>query len=155
MRIYQGKIRVENLRDFLSKIPDGCVLVNADYVVDIDTVRFAAEKALKMWEGGRRVARTLSMEVLLHIAATRQINQALKIGVREGENSVVVVDICGCRDLLESLGFEEQNVLRMDEEKVRRISDFYGISDEELRIVGASRIGLLVRERMALFAVSK
>ncbi|AKG91711.1 hypothetical protein GAH_00963 [Geoglobus ahangari] len=155
MRVYQGRVKVENVREFLSKLPDGCVLVNADYVVDLDSVRFAAEKALKMWEAGKRVAKTLSMEILLHVAATRQINQALELGLREGENRVVVVDVSGCRASLEGLGFREEDVLELDEEKVRRVCEFYDIGDEELEIAGVEKLGLLVRERMALFAISK
>ncbi|WP_457591369.1 KEOPS complex subunit Cgi121 [Geoglobus sp.] len=155
MMVYQGRVRVGDVKEFLARIPDGCVLINADYVVDIESVKFAAEKALKLWNSGKRVARTLSMEILLHVAATRQINQALRLGIREGENRVVVVDLGNCRAVLESLGFREENVLEMSEEKIRRVADFYGIREEELKIAGVEKLGLLVRERMALFAISK
>lgn len=155
MRVYQGKIEIVNVRELLARIPEGCVLINADYVVDIESVKFAAEKALKLWNSGKRVAKTLSMEILLHVAATRQISQATRIGIKDGENRVVVVDLNDCRSVLDSLGFREQNVLEMNDDKIRRIADFYGISEEELKIAGAEKLGLLVRERMALFAISK
>ena len=84
MKIYQGTIEIEDLKNFLQEIPDGCILINADYVVDLKTVEFAVEKALKAWESGKRVSKNLSMEVLLHFSGTRQINHAVKAGIKEG-----------------------------------------------------------------------
>ncbi|MBE8538674.1 KEOPS complex subunit Cgi121 [Geoglobus acetivorans] len=155
MRLYQGEIYIENVKEFLKKLPDGCVLVNADYVVDIESLGFAVNKALKSWQEGKRISRSLSMEILLHISATRQINRAVKIGVGEGENRVIVVDLNDCSELLRKHGFREGQVLQMDEEKISRLKEFYEIADEELDMVGEEKLGMLVRERMALFAASK
>ncbi|AIY90645.1 KEOPS complex subunit Cgi121 [Geoglobus acetivorans] len=155
MRLYQGEIYVEDVKEFLKKLPDGCVLVNADYVADIKSLEFAVNKALKSWREGRRISRSLSMEILLHISATRQINRAVTIGVGEGENRVIVVDLNDCAELLRKYGFREGQVLQMDEEKVSRLKEFYEITDEELDVVGVKKLGMLVRERMALFAASK
>jgi len=155
MRIYQGTIFVRNLRDFLRQIPDGCALINADYVLSLETVKFAVEKALKSWKEGRRVSKSISMEILLHFSATRQINQAVKAGVREGENRIVVVDLKGCIEILRKLGFKEEDVIDSKEEKMRRIAEFYGISKKEIEVTGWEKIDMIVRERIALFSISK
>ncbi len=155
MRIYQGIIFVKNLRDFLKQIPDGCALINADYVLSLETVRFAVEKALKSWEEGKRVSKSISMEILLHFSATRQINQAVKAGIREGENRVVVVDLNECIEILRKLGFKERDVVDGGEEKLRRIAEFYGIGNKEIEVTGWEKIEMIVRERIALFSISK
>lgn len=156
MRISQGIIEIKDVREFLKRIPDGCVLINANYVINLDVVEFAAKKAIKSWKEGRNVAKTLSMEILLYVSATRQINKALKIGIKEGLNEVVIVDVSeGCDELLKELGFEEREVLKTDEAKMKNIIEFYEISNEEIEIVGIEKLDLLVRERIALFDITK
>ena len=153
--IAQGVIGIENLREFLSKIPDGCVLINSDYVVDLDVLKFAVRKALKSWKEGRNIAKTLSMEILLYVSATRQINKALIIGLKEGINRVIVVDLNGCLERLKELGFKEEDVLQVDAEKIKRVAEFYEIDEEELNLVGKEKLPLLIRERIVLFDITK
>ena len=155
MIISQGVIEIKNIREFLSKIPDGCVLINSDYVISLDVLKFAVQKALKSWREKRNVAKTLSMEILLYVSATRQINKALKIGLKEGINRVIVVDINGCLERLKELGFKEENVLQIDDEKIKRVAEFYDIGEEELNLVGKEKLPLLIRERIALFDITK
>jgi len=155
MIISQGVIEIKNIREFLSKIPDGCVLINSDYVISLDVLKFAVQKALKSWREKRNVAKTLSMEILLYVSATRQINKALKIGLKEGINRVIVVDINGCLERLKELGFKEEDVLQIDDEKIKRVAEFYDIGEEELNLVGKEKLPLLIRERIALFDITK
>ncbi len=155
MRLYQGIIEIENLREFLKKIPERCVFIDADYVISMETVEFAVRKAVRSWNSGKRVSKALSMEILLHFSATRQINHAVKAGLKQGLNRVVVVDLDSCRRSLENLGFEEQEVVETNPEKLRKVADFYGICDEEIGITGWNKLDLLVRERIALFTLSK
>jgi len=157
MRILEGVIEVDSVQETLNRLK-GCTVtfVDANYVADKEHVRFAAEKALKAWKEGRRVAKTLVMEILLYCAARRQISDAIEMGLKEGRNEVVVVVLEEeCLERLKDLGFEEKPVLKLDEEKVERIKRFFGIGDEELEIVGVSKLPLLVRERIALFDVFK
>ena len=155
MRISQGVIEIKNVREFLSKIPDGCVLINSDYVISLDVLKFAVQKALKSWREKRNVAKTLSMEILLYVSATRQINKALKIGLKEGANRVIVVDLNGCLEKLKELGLKEEDVLQVDDKKIKRIAKFYEIDEEELNLVGKEKLPLLIRERIVLFDITK
>ncbi len=155
MIISQGVIEIKNVKEFLSKIPDGCVLINSDYVISLDVLKFAVQKALKSWREKRNVAKTLSMEILLYVSATRQINKALKIGLKEGANRVIVVDLNGCLEKLKELGFKERDVLQTDDKKIKRIAEFYEIDEEELNLVGKEKLPLLIGERIVLFDITK
>ena len=156
MKILQGVIDVKSVEDLLKAIGDCAVLIDADYIVDLGVVEFAVEKAVKSWTNRKNIAKTLPMEILLYVSATRQIRDAVKLGVKEGKNKVVVVVLKDeCIDKLKELGFEECEVLKTDEEKVKRIKEFYSIGDEELNVVGVEKLPLLIRERIALFDVFK
>lgn len=155
MRVLQGVIVVENVQEFLRKLNDsGCqtTFINADYVADLSHVEFAAQKAIRAWNEGRRISRSLTMEILLYAAATRQIWKALELGLKEGRNEVVAV-VLNCN--LSEFGFQEKQVLNLDEGKIRRIVEFFEISDDELEIVGVEKLPLLVRERIVLFHLSE
>lgn len=159
MKIVEGVIEVKSLRDFLKKLNDiRCTItfIDADYVIDKEHVEFAVEKAIKAWNEGRRVAKTLTMEILLYCAGRRQISDAIEMGLKEGLNEVVVVILeDDCIDKLKDLGFTEKSVLKLDDAKIERIKRFFDISDEELRIVGVDKLSLLVREKISLFDIFK
>lgn len=154
MKIIQGEIYIDDVDAFIKKIPNGCVLtfINADYVIDLGVVEFAIKKAIKSWKEGRRIAKTLSMEILLYYSATRQIKDALKLGLKNGLNRVVAV-VEDCEEWLKDAGFVEKNVLDKDikDEKIEKIKRIYDISDEEIEIVGKEKLPLLIRERIVLF----
>jgi KEOPS complex subunit Cgi121 len=151
-RILSGYIDVENVREYLERLK-GCeaAIIDASYILDIENVKFAAEKALKAWNEGNRISKTLPMEILLHAAATRQIKDALRIGIKEGENTVFTV-ILNCERIPR---FREDKFERVfpNKKQIEEIKEFYGISDEELEIVGTERLNLLIRERIALFSL--
>ncbi len=159
MKILEGTVNVESVKGFLERLRrEGCeaVFLDARYIVDRDHVEFAVKKAIKAWKEGRRVARSLPMEILLYCAGTRQIDDAVEIGLKEGFNEVVVVVLKDeCVERIKEMGFKEGKVLRMDGDKIRRVKEFFGISDAEIEIVGREKIPLLVRERIALFDVFK
>lgn len=159
MRIVEGTIEIKSIRDFLSKLNEiGCTVtfLDANYIVDREHVEFATKKAIKAWEEGRRVAKTLAMEILLYCAGRRQISDAIEMGLKDGLNEVVAVVLEDeCVERLKDLGFEEKPVLKLDKAKIDRIKKFFDISDEELEIVGVEKLSLLVREKIALFDVFK
>jgi KEOPS complex subunit Cgi121 len=156
MRILEGLIEVRSVDEILKAVGNCSVLIDANYVIDLDTVEFAVKKALKSWSEGRNVAKTLPMEILLYVSATRQIRDAIRLGVKEGVNEIVAVILDeSCVEKLKELGFKERKVLKLDDEKVKRVKEFYDIGDEELNVVGVEKLPLLIRERIALFDVFK
>ncbi len=153
MRIKQGVLKVDSIEDFLKRFGECVAVIDARYVIDLENVKFAVEKAIKSWERGERISRSLTLEILLYFTATRQIKDAIKVGLKEGVNEVVLVLLNGC-DGLERY-FEEREVVRVDEERIENVRKIYGITDEELKVVGVEKLPLLIRERIALFSVFK
>ncbi len=143
MRVTFGEIYVEDQSKFRA---EHAAFINAKYVVSIEVVEFAAKKAIKNWNAGRRISRSLPIEILLHYAATRQIKDALKLGVGKGVNRVAAVIL----DEGKVEGFEEKEF--KPEYDVDAVVKHYGITKEELEIAGLEKLSLLVRERIALFS---
>ncbi len=143
MRITFGEINVEDPSNFRSEY---AAFINSKYVVSLEVVEFAAKKAVKNWQSGRRISRSLPIEILLHYAATRQIKDALKLSVGKGVNRVAAVIL------------DEEKVKDFEEMEFRPEYDLdavlrhYGITNEELEIAGIEKLPLLVRERIALFS---
>ncbi len=153
--IRQGVLKVESLEDFLKEFGECVAVIDAKYVVDLGVVDFAVKKAVKSWREGRNVAKTLPLEILLYFSATRQIRDAIKVGVKEGLNEVVLVVLdVSCEGKLKEV-FTEREVVKIDEERIENVKRLYGISDEELKVVGLEKLPLLIRERIALFDVFK
>ncbi|WP_457549873.1 KEOPS complex subunit Cgi121 [Archaeoglobus sp.] len=154
MKVKQGILKINSLEDFLKNLGECVAVIDGRYVIDLDVVKFAVEKALKSWKDGRNIAKTLPLEILLYFCATRQIRDAIKVGVKEGISEAVVVVLKECEDKLEKF-FEEKEVVRIDEERIENVKKLYGITDDEIEIVGLEKIALLIRERITLFDVFK
>ncbi|WP_232820577.1 KEOPS complex subunit Cgi121 [Halorussus litoreus] len=93
-----GRAEIEDLDAFLAEIDEtadefDCAVqaFDADYVVGEDHLRAAVERADRAFDRGENVARERAVEILLYAAGRRQIDRALRMGVSEGENRVVVV----------------------------------------------------------------
>ncbi|ADB57613.1 KEOPS complex subunit Cgi121 [Archaeoglobus profundus] len=154
MKIKQGILKVNSLEEFLKDLGECAAVIDAKYVIDLDVVKFAAEKALKSWKEKRNIAKTLPLEILLYFSATRQIRDAIKVGVKEGTNEAVVVILNNCEDKLKKY-FEEKEVVKVDKARIENVKRLYGITDEEIKIVRLEKLPLLIMERIALFDVFK
>jgi|Deesub1362A_J573_1020465.scaffolds.fasta_scaffold02040_5 KEOPS complex subunit Cgi121 len=160
--IIEGSVYAGSLKDFFKKINiENCevAILNADYVAGREHAEFAAKKAIKSWFKGKKVARTLPMEILLYASATRQINRALEMGIKENRNNRVVAVIVGSKSCVEkfknSTGFREENVLEMTEEKIENLKRFFDIKDEEIEVTGEGKIPEIIRERIVIYDILK
>ncbi len=145
MRVTFGELYVEVVNKFRV---DCASFISSKYVVDLDVVAFAAEKAVKSWQRGERISRSLPIEILLYYAATRQIRDALKLGINSGLNRVAAVVLD--EDEFSKLDFRELEF--KPEYDLKAVREHYEIGDEEFEIVGIEKLPLVVRERIALFA---
>ena len=145
MKVTFGELVVKTISRFRV---DFAVFINSRYVVSLDVVEYAARKAVKNWEKNRRISRSLPIEVLLYYAATRQIKDALKLGIFEGRNRVAAVIFDESR--MTELDFRE--VKFKPEYDIKSVVEHYGITEEEIAIVGEEKISMLVKERIALFS---
>ncbi len=146
MIIKFGEIYIKDSKKFKT---DSATLINSEYVPDLDTVKYAAKKAIENWNSGKRISKSLVLEILLYYAATRQIKDAIKLGVKDGLNKVVAVVLD--ENKFSKLGFKE---LRFTPHfNLEKIKGQYDITDEELEITGTEKIPMLIKERIALFSV--
>jgi len=141
MRVAFGELYIDEPEKFKE---DRAAFINSKYVVSLEVVEFAAIKALKNWNEGKRISKSFALEVLLYYAATRQIKDAVKLGVSRGHNRVAAVI------LDERFTFKETKFV--PEYDLKALKDHYQITDEELSITGIEKLPLLIRERIALFA---
>ncbi len=145
---------LDNLRDEHGVIVQA---FDARYVVSRLHVEEAVSKARRSFDRGENVADTVSMEVLLYAAGTRQIDVATRMGLRRGEHDAVfVVDGDGDKeeaaDAVRGMTYEADDFVYGDDE---RLLDFFGLTDEEVGAVGSDRLESLVLERVALLDVNK
>jgi KEOPS complex subunit Cgi121 len=162
--IYQARFKVEEIARFLNRIreiADECgtkiILFDADRVAGMEHVKTALSHAWRSWNSGEPVANTLEMEALLYAAGTRQCLVATTFGVRLGENRTYVA-VCppapGVQDLLTALmTFVEEDWEGIDADKQARLADLFGITPEEVAVVGEERFRELVLERVSLLEV--
>jgi KEOPS complex subunit Cgi121 len=165
MRVLERTAVVKDTDDFLSELADardehGVVAqaFDARYVVSRLHIEEAVKKARRSFDRGENVADTLSMEVLLYAAGTRQIDVATRMGLRRGEHDAVfVVDGDGtaekeATERVHEMTHEPGDFTYGDE---TRLLDFFGLTDEEVDAVGKERLEHLVLERVALLEVNK
>ena len=165
MRTVTARTTIDDLDGFLADIEaisdatDAAIqCFDADYVAGDRHLRRAVELAERAREQGTAVAREPAVEILLYAAGRRQINQALEMGVSEGEGDVVGVVSGGneqaaearMRELLGATDTDDPVSLG-DEDTIRA---FFDIGDAELAVVD-SELEDLVLERVALLDVEK
>ncbi|MDT8402720.1 MAG: KEOPS complex subunit Cgi121 [Bacteroidales bacterium] len=168
IQIISGTINITNLPGFLRQLADigeghniTVQAVNADLLTGSRHLMFAVEKAIRSFDSGRNIANNLGMEIMLYAAGTRQIERALGLGVRMGENRIamVLVGENGIDDALvhvsELLDTVDPIVLDYSDIRKKDIQEFFTITSDELETVDETKIPELVLERVALVDVVK
>jgi KEOPS complex subunit Cgi121 len=174
VRLVEGVATVDDVGDFVGRIGDiadetgtTVQVFDARYVVSEAHLERAAELAERAIARGENVARDRAVEILCYAAGRRQIDQALTLGVDEGETPVVALVDAGGSDtegngdsdgdeaaaeaaLADLLG-ERETLGTYDESLVR---EYFGIGETELRAVEGD-LEALVLERVALLDVDK
>lgn len=162
IRILEGTVCIEDIDIFLSKtkeITKGRDLIilalDADKLAGEKHLMFAVEKAMNSFKAGRNIASDLGKEIMLYAAGTRQINRAMRIGVHNGKNNIVLVSIGEDIDLSSFNEITPKNVLQYYVSKNTALMDIFNITDEEIKAAGEDKIPELVLERVALVDVLK
>jgi len=148
------------------KSPDIWVqFFDADLIATWEHLYFAVLNALLAYRNKRNISKTVAMETMIYASAQRQIRKAITIlGVKESSSNVAVV-IIGDKPEIVQTSFSEiekclaavadESVLELTEEKTKNLCKAFGITEKELKAVGAESnneqaIVNLVIERMAL-----
>ncbi len=138
---------------------------DADLIATWEHLYFAVLNALLAYRNKRNISKTVAMETMIYASAQRQIRKAITIlGVKESSSNVAVV-IIGDKPEIVQTSFSEiekclaavadESVLELTEEKTKNLCKAFGITEKELKAVGAESnneqaIVNLVIERMAL-----
>lgn len=168
MRLVEGRATIDDVDIYLSRLGAigeefDCAIqaLDARYVAGRAHLESAVEHANRAFDHGENVARNPAVEILLYAGGRRQINQALEMGVSEGEQPVVVVVDGGRqrKDDREAQAAEEvANLLEraetLGQPDRRRVFEFFNISERELAATSATLTDL-VCERVALLEVEK
>lgn len=162
MEIVEGRATIEDIETFVSRLGEigteyGCHVqaFDARYIVDRDHLERAVELADRARARGEAIADDHAVEILLYAAGRRQIDQALELGVSEGECPVVAVvhtgDEAGAVDAVTGLLEPAETLGTYDGARLRA---FFDVTEAEARASGAG-LEALVRERIALLPVEK
>lgn len=162
-----GSIFIEDLKAFLKTTAElskanSCIIqaMNADKIAGEKHLQFAVTKALRAFEQGRNAAKDMGIEIMRYASGKRQIEEAFSMGVHQGRNNVVFVvigeedSILACTDILKQM-IEPANVIEYCMSKRDEIIIQFGITADEIAVVGEQMIPELVIERVALVDVLK
>jgi KEOPS complex subunit Cgi121 len=162
IQILEGTLFIEKKEIFLKKIKAistgknlAIQAFDADKLAGKEHLIYAIKKAQDSFEKGTNIANDLAKEIMLYTAGTRQINRALKIGVHDGWNNLVIVAVGDMIDLSDFDEIAPLNVLQYNRSKNSALMDIFNITEEEINASGADRIPELVLERVALVDVMK
>jgi KEOPS complex subunit Cgi121 len=167
--ILAGRITIKSVEAFLQEInaiarSKNVIIqaVDAKKVAGRQHVEIAVRQAIRSFAEHRNVANDFGVEILLHLSASRQIQEALSIGVREGTMEVLLIvlgtakSIQASKHKLAGLLAADPHVLDYSREKREQLMTAFSITEEEINAVGGDyKIPELVRERIALFDAFK
>ena len=133
------------------------ILFNASMMAGIAHVRSSLFHALRALREERTISNSLEMEALLYACGSRQCQHAVRFGIHAGRNDAYLC-ICPGRDaaVVELLKLGEvcdEDWEVLEPEKIERLREIFGITREEVEVVGISRLAELVLERVALLEV--
>ncbi|HKM40999.1 MAG TPA: KEOPS complex subunit Cgi121 [Methanocorpusculum sp.] len=157
MDIFSGTLEVEDVARTLKSVnaigketKSTIVLLDAAKIAGKEHIESAVLHAKRSFADGKNIARTLSMEILVYASGQRQCALAPRFGLHEGKNTVYVLildgDVKTAKDKVKNIVTESAEISA----DTAALMQEFEISEEELSIVGMSRISELVMERVAM-----
>jgi len=138
---------LEAVGELEEKYGASIAVLKAEAAFSARRLLIACEQAIERYYRKENIARKLSIEILLNVAATRQIREALEIAAAEpGDSTAVLAIVARDRSSLESLlsealeivGGEIDDSLLESRASFERLAELYEISREELEATYAS-----------------
>jgi KEOPS complex subunit Cgi121 len=165
MELVEGRLTVEDTDALVTRLGEigdeyGCTVqaFDARYVAGRDHLDRAVALADRAIGRGKNVARDRGVEILLYAAGRRQINQALEMGVSEGEQTAVMLvdgdDEASATAAVTELLDATEPTAGVENADAERVQDFFDVTDAE-RAATDVDLAALVRERVALLDVEK
>ena len=161
VKITDNNIFIKQLSDIARCYNITVQALNADLLSGVRHIQFAVEKAIRSFESGKNTANNLGMEIMLYASGSRQIEKALDLGVKNGENRVAIVLVGenvpdeATFDIMTLLNSEDASIVDYSDRKKEDLLKLFNITAAELEAVGEDKIPELVLERVALVDVMK
>ncbi len=135
------------------------VCFDADKLAGRDHAEAALQHAQHSFFSERPISNSFEMEALLFAAGSRQCLVAALFGIQEGENRTFVcsypVNEEVWKELSHHMHFVTETWGEMTPDKEARLMILFGITQEELDMVGRDRMKDLLLERIALLHVNR
>jgi KEOPS complex subunit Cgi121 len=162
MEVLEGIAEVDDIDAFVARLDEvadehGSTVqaFDARYVVGRPHLERAVEIAQRERERGNGIARDAGVEILLYAAGRRQIQDALEMGVSEGERPVVIVVVGGDeREAAADLQELVEPAETLGEYDPERVRSFFEVSETELDATEGD-LAEIVRERVAMLVVER
>jgi KEOPS complex subunit Cgi121 len=164
--IRQATITVDD-RDAFLRIIQAIAQSNSTHIVCFDADKLAGrdhaaaalQHAHRSFFSERPISNSFEMEALLFASGSRQCLVAALFGIQEGENRMFVcsspVNEDIWKDLSPYMHFVTQSWDEMTPDKEARLMTLFGITQEELDVVGQDRLKDLILERIALLHINR
>lgn len=164
--IRQARLDIDDLAAFLHILQSisreystHIVCFNADNMAGKQHAEAAIHYAQRSYMSEKPISNSFEMEALLFASGSRQCNTAAMFGIHEKENRIFICSFPLNNSVWEALAnhmcFVKEIWDEISPEKEVRLKSFFGISQEELTLVGRTRIIDLVLERIALLEVNR
>jgi KEOPS complex subunit Cgi121 len=164
--IRQVRFEVSDIAGFLTWLRDvshrngvSVVCFNADLMAGKTHVISAMLHALRAGRNSTCISDSFEIEALLYASGSRQVQEGVKFGVRQGLNRcylcVYPVNSQVWPELSERMTFSSEDWEQITDEKMEILILLFGITTEEIGVTGKNRIRDLVLERVALLDVNK
>ncbi|MHA1229681.1 MAG: KEOPS complex subunit Cgi121 [Candidatus Helarchaeota archaeon] len=135
-------IVIDEIKKLSMKYDCEVQLLNANKIATWEHLFFAAINALRSFQGGYNLAKSLSMELMLHVAANRQIKVAIEtFGIKIDNKEIAVVIFANKEENIHNIteelirffnGVEDLDLLNIDQNKLEILKKIFNINDGEL-----------------------
>jgi KEOPS complex subunit Cgi121 len=147
------------LRELSNQYCVSIVCFNAEFMAGKEHVISAMLHAIRAMNTDSCISSSLEIEALLYAAGSRQCQDAIKFGVRQGPNTsylcIYPKNQMVLSKLLKDMTLLSEDFEYINDEKMEVLISLFGITNEEVAVTGKDRIKELVLERVALLDVNK
>jgi len=137
------------------------ICFNADLVAGRQHILSAIQHAIRSFETGRGISKSIEMEALLYTAGSRQTSVGSEFGIHIGENRMYVCCYPGRTNAWEALSSlvifctDSDPWQAIDPEKKRALMEHFSITDAEISTTLKGDLLPLILERVTLLDVNK
>jgi KEOPS complex subunit Cgi121 len=137
------------------------ICFDADRLSGIKHVKSAVERAMRSFDQGYPISKTIEMEALLYASGSRQTSIGSSLGIHVGKNNLYICCYPGRDDVWHELGSLvrfcdcEDPWCEIDPRKRAELMRFFEVTEEELETTVDRDLEILILERVALLDVSR